>query len=314
MAEAGADLSPNVFVSVVCICERDPDTELRSIAARMADHFPVHELVAAVRDDGSLKTPRLPNLHVLQLAPPADDRLRLAAALDRCLGDVVVIIDPSRDDPSAVVEAATLVIGGAESVYQMHSPRGAVRRWIGETARSAILRGAGTTILPVEGVRACNREVLSAWLSNPDRDRLVQGFPAITGHSWQRLPSSGAGRPRGRLRWRVAALMASSASPLRWAAVAGLLAAALNLLYSAYVVTINIVRGTTEGWTSLSLQMAGMFFLFSMILALLAEYMYQLLKRGRERPLYRVHEESTSPSIPVRERLNVEDSAGNPLG
>jgi hypothetical protein len=306
-------LNPTVFVSVVCVCERDPEAELEPIAAAVGERFPVHELVATVRDDDPLKTPALANVHVLQLAPPADDRLRLAAALDRCLGEVIVIADPSRDDPEAVVEAAVLVAEGAESVYQMRPPGGTVRRWVRETARSAILRAAGTNILPVEGVRACNREVLMAWLSNPDRDRLVQGFPAVTGHPWQRLPTSGDERSSGRLRWRLAAIMASSASPLRWAAAVGLLAAGLNLLYSAYIVVINIVRGTTEGWTSLSLQMAGMFFLFSIILALLAEYMYQLLKRGRERPLYRVHEEATSPSITVRERLNVEDPAGNPL-
>jgi membrane protein implicated in regulation of membrane protease activity len=313
VAEAGNPLNPVVFVSVVCVCESDPDAELEPIAKALDQSFPVHELVAAVRAEGPLRTPSLPNLHVLQLAPPADDRVRLAAALDRCLGDVIVIVDPARDQPQAVIEAAVQVADGAESVYQLRSDHG-VRHWVRETARTAVERAVGTSILPVEGVRACNREVLSSWTANPDRDRLVQGFPAITGHRWERLQSSGNEHRRDRLRWRLAAVMASSASPLRWAAAAGLLAAALNLIYSAYVVVINIVQGTTEGWTSLSLQMAGMFFLFSIILALLAEYMYQLLKRGRERPLYRVHEETQSPSIPVRERLNVEDPAGNPLG
>jgi hypothetical protein len=262
---------------------------------------------------GPLHMPALPNLHVLRLAPPADDRVRLAAALDRSLGDVVVIADPARDEASAVVQAATLVAGGVESVYEMRPQQGAVRRWVRETARTAIARAVGTTVVPIEGVRACNREVLSAWRGHPDRDRLVHGFPAITGHSWHPLPGDGARRGRGRLRWRLAAVMASSASPLRWAALVALVAAALNLLYTAYVVTINVVRGTTEGWTSLSLQMAGMFFLLSIILALLAEYMYQLVKRGREHPLYRVREETTSPSIPAREHLNVEDPAGKPL-
>ncbi len=310
-----AQVTDNVYVSLVCVCDSDPDAELRSMVVALQEHFSLTEIVATVREPLA-RAPTLPNLHVLELAPPADDRLRLAAALDRSLGDVVVVADPARDDPRAVVQAARQVAAGAHAVYEAWDPDSRLRRWVRQTSNVALQRATGAVVPYVDGVRACNREVLSVWLSNPDRDRLLQGFPGVTGYAYETIPTSAARpRPAHHVRWRLAAMMAASATPLRWASAFGVAGALLNLLYSFYVVVINLARGeTVEGWTSLSLQLAGMFLLLSIILALLAEYLYQLIKRGRERALYRVRSEATSPSIAMRERLNLEDAAGNRVG
>ncbi len=307
-------MSANLFVSLVAVCDEDPDRELAAMSAALQERYPMHELVVAVRSE-PLGPPHLLGLHVLSLAPPADDRVRLAAALDRCLGDIIVIVDPARDDPQAMLQAAALVSAGEEAVYEVPTRTdGGLGRWARREPGSRISRAAGISAPPVVGVRACNREVLMGLLAHPDRDRLLAAFPAVSGHGWQALPTANAS-PKGRnpIRWQLAALLAGSAAPLRWASALGVLAAVMNLIYSAYVVIINLVQGTVEGWTSLSLQMAGMFLLLSIVLALIAEYVYQLVKRGRERPLYRVRTDATSPSLPSLERLNVEDPAGNPL-
>jgi len=308
-------VTDNVYVSIVCVCDSDPDAELAPMAAALQEHFSLSEIVTTVREP-MRRTPTLPSLHVVELSPPADDRVRLAAALDRCLGDVVVIVDPSRDEPTAMLQAATQVMRGASAVYETRDPGSRMRRWARQTSTQTLVRATGALVPFVDGVRACNREVLSVWLSHPDRDRLLHGFPGITGYVYEAFPGRALeSRAPHHARWRLAAIMAASASPLRWASAAGIAGALLNLLYSVYVVAINLIRGqTVEGWTSLSLQLAGMFLLLSVILALLAEYLFQLVKRGRERPLYRVRAEATSPSVPTRERLNLEDAAGNRLG
>ena len=314
MVEDVSGLSASSFVSVVALCDGDPEAELASISAAFQEHHPLHELVVTARTD-PVGPFRLPNLHVLTVAAPADDRVRLAAALDRALGDVIVIVDPKRDDTRAMLQAAALVGSGEEAVYEVPArAAGGLRRWVHSEGLSSVSRAAGVPTPPVAGVRACNREVLVGLLAHPDRDRLLAAFPAVTGHDWRALPTRTAS-PKGRtpLRWRLAAVLAGSAAPLRWASALGVLAAVMNLAYSAYVVVINVVRGTVEGWTSLSLQMSGMFLLLSIVLALIAEYLYQLVKRGRERPLYRVRTDASSPSRPSLERLNVEDPAGNPL-
>ena len=302
----------SVFVSLVCVCDGDPDRELALMSAALHRAFPLHEIVVSVREPSP--PPTLANVHVLELAPPADDRVRLAAGLDHALGDVIVLADPARDDPHAVVQAAALVASGSPAVYEVRGGRHGPRRWVHNVTRKAFSQVAGLDVPEVAGVRACNREVLSNVLGNPDRDRLLEAFPAVTGHPWEGMPGAPAATPAPRrpLRWHASALLAASARPLRLAYGAALLGAALNLAYSAYVVVINIVRGhTVEGWTSLSLQLAGMFFLISVILAGLAEYIFQVVKRGRERPLYRIRSDAVSPALPARDRLNVEHTPGD---
>lgn len=299
-----------VFVSLVCLCDSDPDKELARMAAELAQRHPLHEIVTVTREPAP--RPTLANVHSLELAPPADDRIRLAAALDHALGDVIVIADPLRDSPHAVAQAVALVSSGVPAVYEVRGRRGAARRWVHDVTRRTFARVVGLPVPDVEGVRACNREVLGDLLGNPDRDRLLEAFPAVTGHRWERMPAEADRDPEHRpLRWHVSALLAASARPLRLAYSVALLGAALNLAYSAYVVAINVIRGNTvEGWTSMSLQLAGMFFLISIILAVLAEYIFQVVKRGRDRPLYRIRRDATSPSLPARDRLNVEHSGG----
>jgi hypothetical protein len=75
----------------------------------------------------------------------------------------------------------------------------------------------------------------------------------------------------------------------------GLLGALLNLAYAGYVVVIYLSRNAVaEGWTTLSLQISGMFFLVCLILAVMSEYVGAILGEVRSRPLYFIADESNS--------------------
>jgi polyisoprenyl-phosphate glycosyltransferase len=149
----------------------------------------------------------------------------------------------------------------------------------------------------------------------------VRVMPALSGHDYCVFRYRGGGAqapPRPSLsRWLRAGMqtiMAATVVPVRVATALAVVASFLNLLYSVYVIAVAAVKGdVVEGWTSLSLQMAGMFFLFSVILAILSEYIFQIAQRSHSRPLYRVIEEASSPSFTIKERLNVvEESAHAP--
>jgi hypothetical protein len=86
-----------------------------------------------------------------------------------------------------------------------------------------------------------------------------------------------------------------------------LLGAILNLFYSGYVLVIAFVRGHVEpGWTTLSLQQSGMFFLFSVVLFVLSEYMANTLTATRGGPPYHIVSERTSTMLTRQKKLNVE--------
>jgi hypothetical protein len=83
-----------------------------------------------------------------------------------------------------------------------------------------------------------------------------------------------------------------------------------NLLYSAYVICVAVLkRDVAPGWVTLSLQQSGMFFLISLVLLVLGEYILQMASLSTEGPLYHVGQEFTSARMSRRERLNVEEAA-----
>ena len=86
-----------------------------------------------------------------------------------------------------------------------------------------------------------------------------------------------------------------SKHPLRFLAWLGFSASLFNLLYAGYVIGVNLLkRRVAEGWTTLSLQSAGMFFLMFAILAIMCEYLGKILEETRHEPQYHILDELTS--------------------
>ena len=86
-----------------------------------------------------------------------------------------------------------------------------------------------------------------------------------------------------------------SIAPLRLVSMCGLTGSFLSLLYSLYVVAIYLFKqDVMPGWTTLSLQVSGLFFLVFIMLTLIGEHLGRLLDEAVERPLYHVREEQAS--------------------
>jgi hypothetical protein len=89
-----------------------------------------------------------------------------------------------------------------------------------------------------------------------------------------------------------------------------LFGAIANLVYSVYVVGIGLFKAdVAPGWISLSLQQSGMFFLISLVLLVLGEYILNMVSLQNEGPLYHVGQEFTSARMMHREKLNIEEAA-----
>ena len=99
-----------------------------------------------------------------------------------------------------------------------------------------------------------------------------------------------------------------------------MLASSINLLYASYVVAIFFFKErVAEGWTTLSLQSALMFFFVFLIMIVISEYIGHILVETLNRPLYYVLEEKNSSVLVVDEdRRNIvkesnEQALANPL-
>jgi polyisoprenyl-phosphate glycosyltransferase len=139
------------------------------------------------------------------------------------------------------------------------------------------------------------------------------GFPSIAGQVPGLSPD-----PERAPGWRAAGskalqdLLRASALPLRLASLLALTSGALSLLYSLYVVGIYFLKSTVErGWTTLSLQISGMMFLFSLLFALLAEYVLAIYRGMPPKRRYIITRELRSPHRRSRPRLNVINEGGD---
>jgi hypothetical protein len=82
--------------------------------------------------------------------------------------------------------------------------------------------------------------------------------------------------------------------------------AVVNLLYCVYVVVIAIFKTeVAPGWVSVSLLQSSMFFLISLVLLVLGEYIINMASLSNEGPSYHVGQEFTSARMTRREKLNV---------
>jgi hypothetical protein len=103
-------------------------------------------------------------------------------------------------------------------------------------------------------------------------------------------------------------LVSTTRAPMRLVTMLSLFGAVSNLVYSVYVVAVGTLKtDVAPGWISLSLQQSGMFFLISLVLLVLGEYIVHMARLSNEGPLYHVGQEFTSVRMTYREKLNIED-------
>lgn len=106
-------------------------------------------------------------------------------------------------------------------------------------------------------------------------------------------------------------LVSTTRAPMRIVTSLALFGAVANLVYSVYVVLVGLLKAdVAPGWVSLSLQQSGMFFLISMVLLVLGEYILHMASLSNEGPPYHVGQEFTSAHMSRREKLNIEEVGG----
>lgn len=261
-------------------------------------------------------------VRLVRLARRYGPDVAFVAGLDTAIGDYIVLMRPASDPPAeipAMVAAAAAGYGVVTGVCPAGRD-GPLTRLLRRAFHAYTNRALGLSYPP----HGTTFQVLSrAAASAVTRTRAKRPtFPVLasqvgyggTTHEYTPVPRVGA-KPADGLLTKVdrgmTVLVSSSMSPLRAVSWFGVGAAVLNLLYAGYVIGVNLVKDrVAEGWTTLSLQMAAMFFFVFLVLVVLCEYVGRTLAEATDRPLYHVLEErSGSPLIPFAGRHNVLDKS-----
>jgi glycosyltransferase involved in cell wall biosynthesis len=318
-----------IFLSFVLVV-RNQSNELHSILAGITDAISTlvsdYELIIvdnASEDDSVATLKKLTaeggqtNLQVYALTKEVDSDTASWVGLENALGDFVAVIDPLADDIYFLPEMLDKAVSGADVVFASNAQK---------SAQSFAYRGAYVIFNLLykwfNGIHLANeapqyrvlsKRVVNFILQHPQPSVTYRHLPATGGFA--RVNLSYSARPRILHTKRLGEsidrgmrlLVSTTRAPMRLVTSLSLFGAVANLVYSIYVVAIGFLKvDVAPGWISMSLQQSGMFFLISLVLLVLGEYILNMVSLMNEGPLYYVGQEFTSARMTRREKLNIE--------
>jgi hypothetical protein len=238
--------------------------------------------------------------------------------LENALGDFVAVIDPLTDDISYIEKMLDHAVSGADVVFAKNEQK---------STQTLAYRCAYSVFNHVyswfNGVhleneapqyRILSKRVINFILQHPQPAISYRHLPATGGFvrvnlRYHSVPKSQTVKQLGDSVDRGMRLLVSTTrAPMRLVTSLSMFGAISNLVYSVYVVAIGLFKtDVAPGWISFSLQQSGMFFLISLVLLVLGEYILNMVSLSNEGPPYHVAQEFTSACMTRREKLNIEE-------
>lgn len=318
------------FLSVVYVVRNQGlklESFIHNASAKLAPLVSDYELIIVdnASDDDSVSILRNlsgqscnPNLQVYALTKEVDSDTASWVGLENALGDFVAVIDPLLDDIDFLPEMLDKAVTGTDVVFasNLQKPRQSIAYRSADTIFNWLYKSFNGIHLAKEApqYRVLNKRVINFILQHPQPALTYRHLPATGGFS--RINMEYSTKPRVQNAKKLGEsidrgmrlLVSTTQAPMRVVTSLSLFGAAANLVYSIYVLAVGLFKNdVAPGWVSLSLQQSGMFFLISIVLLVLGEYILNMASLSNEGPLYHVAQEFTSTRMTHREKLNIED-------
>ena len=322
------------FVSVLAPLSNDAAIVggfIAEVITVLRDNYTNYELVLV--DDGSeddtvAKVTALLKqyecIRLIRLSRNFGEEIAISAGLETVIGDFVVVMLPASDPTEVIAEMVQLARnkpGVVFGVRQNNNNDPLLFRigrkwfyWYCEKILNLSLAKDSTQF------RVLSRQAVNGITQVKDKYRYLRVLSAYVGYASQsycyepvkRKNKTKIGGFFTKVNRGMDVIVGNSYHPLRFVSWVGFGASALNLAYICYIVAVFFLRDkVAEGWTTSSLQNAGMFFFIFLILTVLCEYVGRILEEAKDRPLYYILDErSSSVMLADQDRRNVvKDSA-----
>ena len=259
----------------------------------------------------------LPNLQVYSLTKEIDSDTATWVGMERALGDFVVAFNPDLDNIKFLSKMLEKAVGGYDIVLAKneHSSQSFFYNLTYSLFNISykILSGVNLEI-ETSKYRVLSKQIINFILQHPLPVVAYRHIPATGGFSrinlsYNLLPNTISKKHlKVSINRGLRLLVSTTRGPIRVATTLCLFGAIANLLYSLYVIVIVFIDSNiTQGWASLSLQQSSMFFLISLVLLVLGEYIGELANLLSEGPLYHIAREFNSEQMTGRNKLNIEE-------
>jgi dolichol-phosphate mannosyltransferase len=279
-----------------------------------------HEIVLA--DDGSSDS----TLALLEKAAKKDDRLvvvalsrnfghqtALTAALDHVTGDVAVLMDGDLQDPP---EAVPTLLDAYRQGYDVVYVRRVNRKeswWLRVCYHLfyRILAALSSTQLPLDAgdFGLVSRRVIQEMRRMPEHQRYLRGLRTWVGFRQIGIPIERSARHAGQPKYSPIKLLmlafdgifAFSTVPLRAAAILGLGAILLSVLFSLYALYVRIFLHSPQGFTATILIITFLSGMNLFFLGVIGEYVGRIYEETKGRPHYIVEKVVSRRALRGRE-------------
>jgi polyisoprenyl-phosphate glycosyltransferase len=319
-----------IFLSLIITTKNDEDTlkkELENISNSLKTLVDDYELIitenasadrtiSLLRD---LTSPSgLPNLQVYALTKEVDRDAASWAGIENALGDFVVVFNPAEDDLSVLPDMLEKAVSGSDVVFASNQlkPKQTIGYRLANGLFNFMYKQFNGIHLAKEApeYRVLSKRVINFILQHNQPATSYRHLPATAGFvkSYIEYLSEPKKRQTKKLSESIEKgirlMVSTTRVPMRLVTVLSLFGAGANLIYSLYVVSIGLfAENVAPGWVSMSLQMSGMFFLISLVLLVLGEYILHMASLSNEGPQYHVGQEFTSAKMTRLEKLNLEE-------
>jgi polyisoprenyl-phosphate glycosyltransferase len=323
-------LKSSVFVSVVISVHDRANkisNEILSVSNAIKDLVEDYEII--IVDNGSqdstfkvlsslTRDNGLANLQVFSLLENVNSDAALWAGIENSIGDLVLTLDPEVHDIDLLESMLALFEDGKEIVFASAKREKHFFNYIYNFWSRLIIAFTGVDIKKDNSTfRVMSRSVVNYISKCPQPVQFFRylvyksGF-SIGRLSYNKLKSKKTGSSLfDRLDKGLRLMTFSSKKSMRVVNMVSLLAAFANVIYSFYVLGIVFFKeNVAEGWATLSLQQSGMFFVISMVLFFIGEYLLAALNSLNALPDFNIVREATSDIIKHKQTLNV-DSFGD---
>lgn len=232
------------------------------------------------------------NLLVIDSVGTNGDLESAVLGLTQAIGDLVFLVEVDRGQVAELQQLLSKLTEGKKLVLGMPSTRKrngfaySIGRTVFSPLYKAVHRVDSATTVPI--FRGMTREIAALILASPQPELLLR-FPGVaSSQDIERIVYKPSAKGKANSGFWSAygsgmhLLLGGSRAPLRFASLLALFGAVTNLVYALYVLAISAVReDLAAGWASTAMQMSGMFFLISLVLLLISEYLLQVVPTSR---------------------------------
>lgn len=236
----------------------------------------------------------------LNLSRNFGKEIAMIAGLDYCKGDAIVIIDADLQDPPELIpEMIKYWEEGYDDVYAKRKTREG-ETWLKKfTSKMYYKVLQAFTKIEIQkdtgDFRLLDRRCVEALKSMRESQRYTKGLFSLIGYNKKEILYDRDPRAAGQTKWNYGKLINLSidgitsftTTPLRWAAIIGVLISIIGFIYMLYIIIKTLVTGIdVPGYASMMVVILFLGGIQLIFLGIIGEYLGRAFNESKHRPLY----------------------------